>query len=118
MNSIDFQEIYNLVESTLPSNWSRIAVCCVRIEDSFDIKYFVKTDDNKYVDCFNLDVPTEIVINALMKVCTLFSSNTDGWKSVTILINSNGDFNAEADYLNSEVNNTNYIDNWKKKYLV
>ena len=58
------------------------------------------------------------VLKVLIELCALFSSDNNEWKSVAILIGSNGEFNAEADYSNAEVSYDEYMDNWKKKYLV
>lgn len=117
MISIDFQKIYDEIAFTLPIKWTGILMYCVKINGSYEIKYYIKTEDCKYIDCFDLDVSPERMINVLMNICAVMASDIGDWKSITVLISPDGDFDAKADFNSTELSTEEYIDNWKKKYL-
>ena len=118
MLNIDFQRIYDLISESLPSDWEEIVLYCISINGSYEVSYFVKRVDIGYKECFDLGMPFEDIIGILSDLCELFVSDTMGWRSITVKINSSSEFNSIADYSSESISYENYLSNWKKQYLI
>ncbi len=123
MNEQDFQSIFEELQKVTPNDWERIAFYAEYSEGSYSMKFYVKSNDT-YTDCFNLpDINKSELIKTFMKIDSVIKPIREHIPSekkfnvLTIIISSDGKFNADFDYTDIQDNVLVYHKNWENKYL-
>ena len=117
MIDIDYQGVFDAIIGTLPNGWDKVVIHFIHWADSYEVTYYVHKPNHEYIDCFALGIPDEALINITMELNKIISDSESDWKALTLTIDSDGNFNAQADY-DSDIDDTaNYIESWKKTNL-
>lgn len=122
MAELDFQKIYDVLQTVLPSEWDSVVFYAEYTEGSYSMKYYVKKN-NKYIDCFEIkDIGKGDIIKAFMSIDKIITPVRNAmkkkWNVVTLVISDKGDFKADFDYKDVEGKTISYHDDWEKKYLI
>ena len=117
MIDIDYQGIYDVISDTLPSDWKKIVVHFLRWSGSSETTYYVKTNDADYKDCYSLGVPDAIIMDKIIKLISLIKRDQNQWKALTLTINIDGSFKANADYTSDIDDTDKYMKTWTEEYL-
>lgn len=110
------------IKSFLPNNWKKVVFRAYYDEDSYDMKYYVKTPSG-YKDCFKFASADQHIsafdeIDKLLKSIRSKLSNKNRWSVVTVIIEKNGKFKVNYEYDDlSDSFVTLYMNKWKKEYL-
>lgn len=123
MNIELIQQIFEQIEENLPQGWQKMAL---RFEDvpnvKTSIKYYV-SDKDGYKECFETVKDIRTLYPALVKIKDLLIeekkklSAKEQWTVFTLLVDSEGDFNAYYDYNYNAENQAEYEKAWEQKYL-
>lgn len=117
MINIDYQSIYDVIADTLPENWEKVFLYCLRWSASSEVKYFVKSQDGIIKDCYDLGVPDDVLLNKTIELMCLINKGDHQWRSLTVIIEADGSFDAKADYT-SDIDDTSiYLNSWREQYL-
>ena len=88
------------------------------------MKYYVKDQAGKYIDCYNLQefteddiVKTYIEIDKVLYPERQKLAADKRWSVLTFSIDSEGKFKSEFSYDDIDADYLKYIGEWKKKYL-
>ncbi len=119
------QEIFSILENSLPAKWSKVVFCAEYTEGSFSIEYFVSTDNkNGFIKCFDIDgVTRSSLMKDFMAINKIIEPERNAlrpekrWGSMTLTIQSNGKVKADYDYSDMTENAYSRKKAWKKKYL-
>ena len=117
MIEIDYQGLYDIIADTLPSDWEKLILYCLSWNGSCEIKYFVKSQDGNIKDCYALGVPDDVMLNKTVNLISLINSNEIQWRALTLIIKSDGSFDAKVDYTSNIDDRKNYLKSWSEQYL-
>ena len=117
MIDINYQGIYDIIADTLPSDWGRVILHCMNWSGSCEITYYVKGHDGAIKDCHDLGLPDEVILNKSIKMLSLVNGKEYPWRTLTLIINDDGTFDAKADYTSNIDDVDNYLKFWSEQYL-
>ena len=117
MISVDYQKIYDLISSCLIDDWNRIVIRCVRWTGSLDTIYYVRDSLGSYRSCYEIDFPQNEITETLVNISELLDADKECWHVLTVVIDSTGDFHAEADYSGDLDELDVFEHGWKETYL-
>lgn len=117
-----YQEIYDILFPILPSEWEQIVVRGVFGKEGNEIKFFIRDNAGKYSDCFSLGVEREKILQTSKLILSTLerlrqSSEKEYWNVATIVINNDGDFNADFNYSSDVLFDSKYDSAWRAHYL-
>ena len=124
MGEIDFQRLYELLDSVLPDAWNKVVFRAEYREGSYSMKYYVKDQTGKYIDCYNLQEITEDdIVKAYIEIDKFLYPERQKlaadkrWSVLTFSIDSEGKFKTDFSYADIDADYLKYTEEWKKKYL-
>lgn len=117
MLDLDYQGIYDIIADTLPGDWDRVILYCLSWSGSSEVSYYVKYKNGDIKDCYKLGVPDDIMLNKTISLLSLICKGDYQWKSLTLIIDSDGSFDAKADYTSNIEDTGNYLKSWSEQYL-
>ncbi|WP_034449373.1 immunity protein YezG family protein [Butyrivibrio sp. AE2032] len=125
MGEIDFQRLYELLDSILPDAWNKVVFRAEYLEGSYSMKYYVKDQTGKYIDCYNLQEITEDdIVKAYIEIDKILYPERQKlaadkrWSVFTFSIDSDGSFKSEFLYNDIDEDYCKFVENWKSRYLV
>lgn len=125
MSEIEYQKVFEEIQKDLPNEWSRMVLFVAYTPGSYSMKYYYSVDGKTYTDCFsNPGVKIPYLITEFSKIDKIISENRKTlpiekkWTVMTMLVESEGDFNVQYDYSDVSENMIEYEKKWKSKYLV
>lgn len=116
---LDFQYIYDLVSDYLPNEWSRLVIYISIHEELSEVNFFYKCN-NKYICVFedaNVDAGLFENLNEIIEIVRDSRRESDAWRTCSISICNNGDFNAEYDD-SIDFMDAHFLTEWQAKYFV
>ena len=124
MDNEMFQSIFDSLSKVLPDKWDRVVFRADYTEGSYSMKYYVKTVDGEYVDCYSLPgILRAHIIKIFMDIDKIVSCHRKGltekdkWSVLTMTISNDGKFKTDFDYSDISDSSISYHDEWEKKYL-
>ncbi|MFT8341793.1 MAG: immunity protein YezG family protein [Clostridium beijerinckii] len=124
MNEKDYKLIADELVKVVPNGWRDIVFFGEFGEGSYSFEYFVKFDEDEYIQCFKLKSisKTEILgvfatINKILEAERAKLSNDNKWTNCTFVLNKSGKFKMDYDYTELGENLYAYQAVWKYKYL-
>ncbi|MBE5077615.1 immunity protein YezG family protein [Anaerotignum lactatifermentans] len=120
-----FQEIFGELQDFLPNKWRKFVLYIAYTKGSYSMKFYIKPDNNKYLDCFSIkNIDRMNLIKAFMKIDGILSvernkkTSENRWNVLTMVVDEAGNMRTEFDYANIEENTIAYENEWKKRYLI
>ena len=125
MFTVDFQNLYELLDAVLPNTWDKVVFRAEYRDGSYSMKYYVKDSAGEYTDCFSIPgISEDEIVNAFIQIDKILFperqqlSEEKRWNVLTMVIDSDGQFKTYFSYDNIDLDYNAFIDNWKKLYLV
>lgn len=121
---LDYQMIVDKLQSIIPMQWKKVVYMAEYTSGSYSMRCFYDNGDGKYLDCLTVAGNSKVQIikvykeldNEIQKVRKTLEGDKL-WYSLTLKIESDGNFKAEYDYDSHEENAIGYIDAWKRNNL-
>lgn len=120
-----YQDIFDKLLDFLPDDWKKVIYVAWYTNGSYSMKFYSKTDNNKYVDCFNMPgISKSAITNLFMDLHRLIAENREEldknklWTVFTMQVDSNGYMKAFFEYEDHSRDLLKYEREWEKKYLV
>lgn len=124
MNSDIFQNTFDLLLDYLPADWDKLIFYAAYTNGSYSMKYFTKSEDSGWIDCFSQkDITRSDLIKLFIKINNSLSkerndlSDKDRWTVLTMIVDSNGNMTSDFDYTDISDCEIEYERKWEKKYL-
>lgn len=123
MNTYLEKIVQQLLEG-VPDGWKRLVLRAIYDDDACDIKYFVSEDGSRYIDCHNLGIPMQELIQILSNAEDEISELRESMEkdaglfiTITLVVDDTG--HAKADFGYDDVNEDfgKYCTEWEEKYL-
>ena len=124
MNEQIYQEVFDNIEPFLPQKWNTLIYRCFYTQGSWSMKFYVKQDDEKFIDCFKISSNRKLLLQTFQKIERILSSarnettDKNKWTTVTLIVNADGEFKADYSYIDLSENMVSYTEEWEKKYLI
>ncbi len=125
MNNIFFQDIFDHLQNILPDNWKQVVFFAGYTKGSYTMKYYVKTDQYDYRDCFEMDNVNNLqILQLFVSIDKLISreratkNDTERWTVFSMSVDFSGKMKTDFDYRDISENSIRYENEWKQKYLV
>ena len=122
-NSI-FQNVFDKMAAFLPAEWSRVVFFAGYTEGSYSMKFFVKTENSSYVDCFSIPELTKgKLVRLFIDLDKVLSANRSvlgkekAWTIFTMIVEGNGHMRTEFEYDDHSEDMVSYEKVWAEKYL-
>ncbi len=124
MNESVYQEVFDLVQDYLPEEWTSIVLFVGYTEGSYSMKYYVKDNDNDYIDCFKLNNTSRTeLIKLFIEIDEILSKERElldrknKWTIMTFMVDNTGKMKAEFEYDDHSEDLISYERKWRDKYL-
>lgn len=123
-NQSMIQHLANILQEYLPTGWQEVVFFAGYYQDdSGFLKYFVKLDNGKYIDCFNLIPEDKILQPQLFRLHREIKSvrvklpQKHKWVCMVFSFTNQGKFDQEYDYADGVAQSDlqNYVENYKNK---
>ena len=108
MDNKIFQEVFDILQSVLPTKWERVCFFAGYTEGSYTMKYYTYYNGT-YVDCFSQE---EISRTQLIKL-----DEEHRWTVMTMIVGADGSMKSEFDYKDISEIAIQYEREWESKYL-
>lgn len=125
MNEELFQSIFEQLQGILPDEWKKVIFYAGYSEGSYNMKFYVDIGDGNYKDCFELETISKMQLVKLFmsidKIITEVRNNLEKekrWTVLTMVVDADGNFKADYDYVNLNEVFVSYEQEWKKRYLI
>lgn len=125
MNEELFQSIFEQLQGILPDEWKKVIFYAGYSEGSYNMKFYVDIGDGNYKDCFELETISKMQLVKLFmsidKIITEIRNNLEKekrWTVLTMVVDADGNFKADYDYVNLNEVFVSYEQEWKKRYLI
>lgn len=125
MDTEMYQNILDSLQEVLPENWEKLVFYSNYFQGSYSMKYYVKGNDGKYVDCFSMHgVSKEDLMNLFREIDKIIMPvrtklrEKDKWSVLTLTLDKDGRFHAEYDFTDFPEGTITYERGWEKIYLV
>ncbi len=120
-----YQKIADRVLDLNIGDWKRIVFYIQYTDDSFEITFYIKNYENKYINYLDLDLDSDELEDAIMDLDDIIvehrnemGKQNDKWSLMTFIIEDSGDCKAEYEYdLDLETAMESKME-WKRQYLV
>ncbi len=114
-----FQDVFDLVKTSLPDGWKNVVFFVWISEGCQEIKYYIKTREDLYVDCFQLEKEENTtIVNLLQIMDRIVMWRSENWKMMTIQYDCNQECKVFFDYSSGCDDYETIVTSWKKNYLV
>lgn len=124
MNNSTFQDVFNLLQGTLPDVWDKLIFYAGYMKGSYSMKFYIKQINKEYVDCFHLSSITQIqLVRLFMNIDNILSperdkeTETNKWTVMTMQVDSKGNMKTDFDYEDISENTVLHERKWNEKYL-
>ncbi len=124
MNDKIYQEVLNLLQDFLPKNWTNTILYVGYTKGSYSMKYYCKTGEGDFIDCFNLEgISKGSLIKLFVNIDKVLSKERTSmdeknkWSILTMLVDNDGEMRTEFDYEDHSEDMIAFENEWKKKYL-
>lgn len=123
MPDVSYQKLIDYVLPSLPDSWTRLIVYVSFMEETCDLKYFVRDNSNRYIDCFQLNTEYSALLNILAKIHDESAGirnqlpEKERWDTMTLCVEDDGSFQTYYDYFDDSESIDTYYDKWKRRYL-
>ena len=123
MIDISYENLFQIIQPSLSDGWVKLIVRASFVEDSCNVKYYIKKSDGNVCDCFNLDYSQHQVLQIIANIHQEFASvraqlaENKKWNALTIVIDSEGNFHTDFDYSETAWNTEKTVEMWQEKYL-
>lgn len=117
------RDLYDIIYPTLPKEWDKLVVYAVFLNETYEIKYYVRENTRTFIDCFELDIDGQVLLNIIGSIYCLLSDirrkndEQEKWYGITVVINSTGDFTVNYEYSEKNTNSDEYYEKWRNIYL-
>lgn len=124
MNNDLYQNIFDVLVDVLPSDWNKVAFMAGYTKGSYSMKYYVKTENGDYLDCFEIgNIDNIQILELFMKLDKIISQERSSlkeekWNVISMVVDSTGKMKTDFDYSDISENMIEYENQWKQKYLV
>ena len=119
-----FQNIYDIIEPSLPESWEKIVLFSAFKEQVCEIIYYVnKQQSYDYQDCFSLGLSKEEIFSIVdllnKEIATARDRNVEGekWNTIIMSIKRDGTFIVNYDYDELSIENGLISNTTLRKYL-
>lgn len=117
-----YQKIVDEIIDFFPNRWEKVVVSLNYGEESYEISFYVKSN-NEYIKCFDLNkVTDEDLLDAFGRIDCFVSVDReklkDKWTNMTLILDNSGKVHVDYDYANHSQDGYQFNKEWKKKYLV
>ena len=122
MEPKNFQEIFGIVEDHLPNKWEKFALYIAFVGNMSSHKFFVDSGKG-YISCFDLGYEKATLREIFMSIEDILIEEREKlpkkkrWSVFTLLVDSNGEFEANYSYDDISDTFTEYQRNWEKKLI-
>ncbi len=123
MIDISYENLFQTIQRSLPDGWVKLIVRAFFVEDSCNVKYYIKRADGTVCDCFDLDYSQHQVLQIIANIHQECASVRDRlaenkkWNALTVVIDNNGNFHTDFDYSETAWNTVKAVEMWQEKYL-
>lgn len=120
-----YQDIFIKLQTYLPNNWKKVDFHCYHTSEYFGIKFYVLTENNEWVDCFNLldkKLRTELFLTIDELVANVWNQlpKKNKWYVLNMIIDNHGHIDVSYDYADNEKENEDnlfaYLHNEEKEW--
>lgn len=125
MDTINYQELFEVMQDILPDQWHKIILYVEYGENSYMMRYYADLGNGEYQDCYKITKYShKDFIKAYMKIDKVLSkvrnklSENEKWTIMTVSINADGSFKSDFDYMEIDNKTFEYREKWKEKYLI
>ena len=124
MNDKIFQEVFDMLQEYLPTEWKKVVVYAAYSAGSYSINFHVMKADNLYVDCYNLKTCSKaqliklfMNINRVLEPSRKATTGKSAWTVFTMIVDNEGNMKTNFDYEDISETSIAYEKKWKEKYL-
>lgn len=124
MDNKVFQEVFDMLQPFLPSDWKKMVLFIGYTTGSYSMKFYTCNSVGKYIDCFSQGgVSKAKLIQLFMAIDKRLAKDRkelddkNKWSVMTMIVNSDGSMKTEFDYADISENFIAYEQKWKEKYL-
>ena len=125
MNENVFQNIFDKISVFFPQGWKTIIYFAGYTEGSYSMKFYIKTDKEGYIDCYNLlGISKAVLIKTFMDIDKILSKERNAlekdkrWTVFTMKVDCTGNMKTEFDYEEHSKDMVAFENDWEKKYLL
>lgn len=121
INKEIYQQIFDKIELFVPTNWEKIIIYLEYGEASYSFSFFYN-DGAKYIKCYDIpSISEDKLYEAFKELNTIVSAERikgDLWSNMTMVVDRESNIKAYFDYTDFSSGNFEYMEKWKKKYLI
>ncbi len=121
INKEIYQQIFDKIELFVPTNWEKIIIYLEYGEASYSFSFFYN-DGDKYIKCYDIpSISEDKLYEAFKELNTIVSAERikgDLWSNMTMVVDRESNIKAYFDYTDFSSGNFEYMEKWKKKYLI
>lgn len=120
MIDVSYENLFQIIQPSLPEDWEKLIVRAFFVEVSCHIKYYIKQNNGQVCDCFSLNYSQrqilQIIANIHQEVASVRARLTgkNRWNALTVMISRDGSFHADFDYSETTWNTDK---EWLERYL-
>ena len=124
MNNEIFQNIFDIIQPTLPNSWKKMVLFVGYTAGSYTMKYYTADEKGEYRDCFSQKEINKVqLIKLFMRIDRVVGperkklDEQNKWSVLTMTVTNDGNMKTEFDYADISENVIAYERNWKEKYI-
>ena len=121
INGMIYQKIFNEIHGFLDHDWQKVVIYLEYGEASYCIEFYVKSN-GIYQKCYDLpEVNEDELLGSFSRIDSMVSRERKGkdlWSNMTMIVNRDGSMHTDFDYTDLTECSYQYMQDWKKKYLV
>lgn len=121
---IDFQQVFDIIETVLPEQWGELVFRAEYREGCYTMKYYVKGENNEYIDCYDIpEIKESDIVNAFIAIDKVIYPERQllaadkKWSVMTFVIDSDGRFKSDYSYADIDTDYDGFISEWKTHYI-
>ena len=123
MKDLSYERLFQIIYPSLPAEWRKLVVRASFQGKASVIKYYVRTGNGKYIDCFNLGCNPNLLFSIIKDIHDEVASVRDKledhsrWNAVAVVIDAEGSFKADFDYSETAWTDKMSEETWSEKFL-
>ena len=124
MNNEIFQNIFDIIQPTLPNSWKKMVLFVGYTAGSYNMKYYTADEKGEYTDCFSQKEINKVqLIKLFMRIDRVVGperkklDEQNKWSVLTMTVTNDGNMKTEFDYADISENVIAYERSWKEKYI-
>lgn len=124
MNNEIFQNIFDIIQPTLPNSWKKMVLFVGYTAGSYTMKYYTADEKGEYTDCFSQKEINKVqLIKLFMRIDRVVGperkklDEQNKWSVLTMTVTNDGNMKTEFDYADISENVIAYERSWKEKYI-